>query len=135
MRNFWIRMLTRWFSWFFRIINIHQCLNILFDGVDREPRQEKQTIFCYMQFKWCNCQKLLRWLKLITCSCTCREYTVKKNITTGKKDNQLSHENSIKDPHFYCKQKSRFILRHLTHKKNLKRFITECIPDVRATLS
>ena len=76
-----------------------------------------------------------RWLKLITCSCTGREYTVEKNITTVKKDNQLSHESSIKDPHFYCKQKSRFILRHLTHKKNLKRFITECIPDVRATLS
>ena len=36
---------------------------------------------------------------------------------------------------FYCKQTSRFILRHLTLKKSLKGFITEYIPDFRFSIS
>ena len=38
-------------------------------------------------------------------------------------------------PHFYCKQMSRFVFRHLTLTKSLKRFITEYIPDVRTIIS
>ena len=36
-----------------------------------------------------------------------------------------------KEQVFKFKRMSRFILRHLTFKKNLKMFITEYIPDVR----
>ena len=41
----------------------------------------------------------------------------------------MSCQSSIKVPHFYCKQRSRFTFRHLTLMKSLKRFITEYIPD------
>ena len=36
----------------------------------------------------------------------------------------------IKVPHFYSKQRSRFIFKHLMFKKSLKRFITEYLPEL-----
>ena len=56
-------------------------------------------------------------------------------MTMCKKDDYPSHQSSIKVPHFHCKQGSRFIFRHLTLKKSLKRFITEYIPKVRTIIS
>ena len=59
----------------------------------------------------------------MTCN-TCKEYTVEKK-TMRKKDDSSSHQTSIKVTHFYCKERSRLILRHLMLKKKLKRFIKE----------
>ena len=53
----------------------------------------------------------------------------------SEKDDRLSHQNSIKVLHFYFNQKSRFIFIHLTLRKNVKRFVTEYIPDVRTIIS
>ena len=50
--------------------------------------------------------------------------TTEKKMTICKNKNWSPHQNSIKIPHFYCKQKSRFIFRHLILKKSLKMFIT-----------
>ena len=52
-----------------------------------------------------------------------------------KKDDRSLHQDSIKVPHFYCKQSCRFIFRHLSLKKRLKRYITGYIADVRAVIS
>ena len=52
-----------------------------------------------------------------------------------KKDDRSLHQNSVTVPHFYWKQKTRFIFRHLDLKKGLKRFIKEHIPDVRTIIS
>ena len=41
------------------------------------------------------------------------------------KDDKSSYQNSIKVPLFYCKQKIRFIYRHLELKKSFKSFLTE----------
>ena len=52
-----------------------------------------------------------------------------------EKDDRLSHQNGIKVLHFYCSQRSSFIFIHLTLRKNVKRFITEYIPDVGTIVS
>ena len=41
-------------------------------------------------------------------------------MTICKKDDRLSHQNSIKVQYFYCKQKSKFIFRNLALKKHVK---------------
>ena len=52
-----------------------------------------------------------------------------------KKDDRLSHQNSIKVLNYYCNQRSRFIFIHLMLQKSVKSFITEYIPDVRTIIS
>ena len=56
-------------------------------------------------------------------------------MTMCKKDEYPLRQSRIKVPHFYCKQRSRFIFRHLTLKKSFERFITEYIPAVRTIIS
>ena len=56
-------------------------------------------------------------------------------MTMSKIDDRLSHQNSIKVPHFYCKQRSSFIFRCMRLKKSLEKFVTEDIPDVRTITS
>ena len=47
-----------------------------------------------------------------------------EKITLYKKDDRSSHQNSVKVPHFYCKQRNRFVFQHLTLKKSLESFVT-----------
>ena len=112
--------------------------NILFDEVDRGPGHEKKH-FLKHHFNGINTslflKKCYQWLKLITCSYTCREYTVEKKMIMCKKDEYALRQSSIKLPHFYCKRRSRFIFIHLMLKKSFKRFITEYISDVRTIIS
>ena len=63
-----------------------------------------------------------------------RKNTAQKPMTICKKDDSLSHQNSIKVQYFYCKQRSKFIFRHLALKKHVKRFITEHILIVRTII-
>ena len=70
----------------------------------------------------------------MTCSYAGRNYYVEK-MAMCEKDDRLSHQNSIKDFHFYCNRRSRFIFIHLTLQKIVKGFITEYIPDVRTIIS
>ena len=48
-------------------------------------------------------------------------------MTVCIKHDKSPHQKSV----FYCKQRGRFIFRHLTTKKSYKRFTKEYIPDVR----
>ena len=50
---------------------------------------------------------------------------VEKKLTICKNNDGLPHQNGIKIPHFYLKQMSRFILRHLTLNKRLKTLMTQ----------
>ena len=47
----------------------------------------------------------------------------KKKMTIYKNNGWSLHQNSRKNPYFYCKQRSRFNSRHLTLKKSLKRLL------------
>ena len=62
---------------------------------------------------------------------TLAENNIQKKAVMCKKDGRLSHENNIKVLYFYCNQSSRFIFVHLILRKNVKRFITEYILDIR----
>ena len=59
---------------------------------------------------------------------TLAENTIQKKMAMYKKDDGLSHQNSIKVLNFYCNQRSRFIFIHLMLQKSVKSFITEYIP-------
>ena len=133
-------MFSWWFSWSFRIINVYQCLYSIYYLMKwiGDPDMKKKH-FLKHHFNGINTslflKKCYQWLKLITCSYTCREYTVEKKMIMCKKDEYPLRESSIKLPHFYCKRRSRFIFIHLMLKKSFKRFITEYISDVRTIIS
>ena len=56
-------------------------------------------------------------------------------MTISKKDDRLLHQNNIEVLYFYCKQKSRYIIKHLILKKSLiKSFVTEYV-HVRTIIS
>ena len=64
--------------------------NVLFDEVKRGPGEENK--FFFLTCHWNGIiillflKKCYRWLKLITCSSACREYTVAKKMTMYKRD-------------------------------------------------
>ena len=49
--------------------------------------------------------------------------TTEKKMTIYKNNGLSLHQNSRKDPYFYCQQRSRFSSRHLTLKKSLKHLL------------
>ena len=51
----------------------------------------------------------------------------------SKKDDSLSHQNSINVPHFIASKRIG-LFRHWTLRKSFKRFITEYIPDARTVI-
>ena len=65
------------------------------------------------------------WLKLMTCSYTCREQICEcvKNVTT------------LKDQGFFWEKKSSFIFRRLTLEESLKTFITKYMLAVTFIIS
>ena len=65
------------------------------------------------------------WLKLMTCSYTCREQICEcvKNVTT------------LKDQGFFWEKKSRFIFRRLALEESLKTFITKYMLAVTFIIS
>ena len=103
MWNFFrIRIFSWLFSWFFRVINVYQfsfTLNMLFDKVDSRKAKARKKKFVRRHWYRYFLKNCYGWPKLITCSYTCRE-----QVLYRKND-----------------------FRHLTLKKNLKRFITKYI--------
>ena len=58
---------------------------LTFDEVERGPGHEKKNFFSYIPLKWYKYISFFSWIcywcyKLITCSCTCREYNVEKKV-------------------------------------------------------
>ena len=117
------------------LINASGTLSVLFDEVNMGLGHEKNRYFVryhlYHFFFWKTVMDdLNEWLEV-----TLAENTIQKKMATYKKDDRLSHQNSIKVLNFYCNQRSRFIFIHLMLKKSAKSFITEYIPDVRTIIS